>query len=212
MNFNLIFRLIYNKMITILLIIICSNNIVAQISKSNTSLNLFKIQENEWFCTNLKLDTLHNHNFRPNPKFIPANPLAQEDSNYKLLVLFRSIYFSQSGNTLNLSGTIYGGDFGGWGTEVFIFVASRYDSTTLIAEAIRGNDFIKVDTINCMYLRNFDFCYTNCRFDGTRRYVEFECILNIKKDNDLLVFARNDFYTEIFDLQKIKKCVKQKIE
>jgi hypothetical protein len=183
------------------------NNLVAQSIDKSININDLKIQENEWECGGLLLDTAYNSFFHPNPCFIKVNNLDTSNSLNKYTVYFDSIYYNQSEKKLIVKGTINGGEFGGWGSEVFLFAGSRLDST-IVFGAIHGNDFYQIDTHKCFYLKEFDYCYTNCAFEKTIDTIVFNCALTINSNNDILIFARNNYYAEIFDLKKLLNTLK----
>jgi hypothetical protein len=182
-----------------------SNNfLIAQDSQRKLLLDSLIIQPFEWECIGLKLDTMLNPNFHPNPIFIKGNnKKAADDTIYKLSIYLEELNFLDQENKIRIKGKLIEGDYGGWGTEVFIMTATRIDT---VIEYYAGHDSHPIlhDTIKCLELRNLDYSYTNCYF-LPRKEVEFDCILNIKQDNDVLVFAKNRYYAEIFDLKKIKK-------
>jgi hypothetical protein len=186
----------------ILIIIFCifSNRLLAQTIHISDTLDSFKIEQNTWVANGLLLDTMYNPGFKPNPVFIHAN---QSDSTEKLNIKIDKFNFDAKSNNLLIKGRISGSEFQGWGSEAFIIVGTRLDS--VIANGYFHGDFHPIDTIKCLYVKNIDFSYTNCNFGKPKSFVDFNCTLNVKNHNNILIIAKNDYFVEIFDLEKIKK-------
>ena len=172
---------------------------MSQSSNSSINTDSLRLQENKWVTLGLHLDTLYNPYFKPFPIFTKAN---SNNTIGKLLVQIDSIDYNIANCQLYLKGEISGAEFQGWGSEVFIFVGFRLDS--VITSGWFHGDFHPVDTIECIYLKDISYCYTNCKFEKTKNSINFDCHLNVKNQNDILVIARNEYITEIFDLERLK--------
>jgi hypothetical protein len=189
------------KKILIIIFSIISNLLLSQTNEKTSDINNFKIEQKIWVTMGLFLDTIHNSSFKPRPNFTHSDPI---DSSGQLTVEIDSINFSLESNLLMMKGRISGSEFQGWGNEAFIFVGTRLDS--VISHGwIHDGDVHIVDTIKCMYIRNFDFCYTNCKLDKSQNYIDFYYALNVKNQNDIIIIAKNNYYAEIYDLKKLIK-------
>lgn len=193
--------MITRNFITLLIGLVITSWMQPGINK--VDLSNYKIDDKVWICLGTSLDTVYN------PDFVPDPVLTHYDSSldskvYTLDIQIERLVVDTSFKSINLKGIIYGTWYGGWGSEVLIFTATKQDTVVQLG-FLSGRHMILLDPEECIRLKDFDYCSSDYALKGEKDFKSFECTLNYRDKNDILFFGLNNCYAELFDLKKIIK-------